>query len=160
MMSAVGFDWPQISPVSWKDFGGKRIQVNFLQELIPVQLLEVFDASSVKCVMHYSQNIMKDGNFTYYDYGGEGNYEIYGSPEAPSYNLSEIRVPIYLVYGLNDLLAPYQNILRLYDSLPHDVKKHGMWTPNYSKFSHQDFLIAKDVKTLVYDHVIDFMKDL
>ena len=43
--------------------------------------------------------------FQHYDYGKKGNLERYGSPEPRIYDLSKVTAPIYLYYGLNDLIS-------------------------------------------------------
>ena len=43
--------------------------------------------------------------FQHYDYGKKGNLERYGSPEPWIYDLSKVTAPIYLYYGLNDLIS-------------------------------------------------------
>lgn len=78
----------------------------------------------------------------------------------PSYNLSKVQVPNYLIYGDNDQLGSKENVMRLYHDLPDSVKKYGYWAPDYKKFMHTDFLIAKDVKSLAYNHIVEFLNSL
>lgn len=122
--------------------------------------MQLSDAVSVKVIYHYACNINADGKFLRYDYGREGNIRVYGSEKPPSINVSEIRVPVYLVYGQNDILATKENVLRLYRDLPAATKTPGVFTPEYRKFSHLDFLIANDVKPLLYDHLVRFIRSL
>lgn len=51
------------------------------------------------------QEIAAGGNFQMFDYGHVENVIRYGTPSPPNYNLSEIAVPAYLVYGDNDLMV-------------------------------------------------------
>lgn len=128
--------------------------------MIPVQIVQSNDAISLKLLNEIASNINRNGKLIYYDYGRIQNYHIYGSVEPPSYNLSKIQIPYYLIYGNNDQLATKDNVLRLYDDLPEKVKKHGYWAPNYEKFMHTDFLNAKDVRLLVYDHIVAFLNNV
>lgn len=61
--------------------------------------------TSTKSVVHYAQEIYADGRFQYFDYGKDGNLAHYGTDVPPSYNVTEIKVPIYLMSAQNDWLA-------------------------------------------------------
>lgn len=115
------------------------------------------DAISIKTLRHYADNFLKGGEFLYYDYGEEENKQLYGSKEPPSYDLKKIRLPIYLIYGQNDLLGTEENVMHLFEELPSSEKKHGVWSPDNKRFNHNDFVGAKDVKSFVYDHLIKFI---
>lgn len=43
--------------------------------------------------------------FQHYDFGKKGNLELYGTPEPAVYDLSKVTAPVYLYYGLNDLIS-------------------------------------------------------
>lgn len=43
--------------------------------------------------------------FREFDYGKILNIEKYGSPVPPHYNLTSVRVPVYLYYSTNDFLS-------------------------------------------------------
>jgi len=58
---------------------------------------------SVQQLHHYMQ-LYRSGKFRKYDYG-LNNYRIYGTSEPPDYNLSNVKVPIYMYRGTEDGLA-------------------------------------------------------
>lgn len=124
--------------------------------MLPVQIALLNDATSIKTVAHYTSNINNGGHFRYFDYGPIENERVYGSIIPPSYDLSKVRVPMCLIYGENDVLGSRPNVLDLYGDLPDDVKL-GVWAPDYEKMNHNDFLIARDVKTLAYDHIVEWL---
>lgn len=43
--------------------------------------------------------------FQHYDYGRRANLERYGTPEPWVYDLRKVTAPVYLYYGLNDLIS-------------------------------------------------------
>jgi len=60
--------------------------------------------------------------FRRFDYGSKGNLQRYGQEEPPTYDLSQVKAPVYLYYADNDLLAPpqvpfYSNLLARYNFL-------------------------------------------
>lgn len=62
------------------------------------------DWSSTKVLLHYAQASLA-GNFQNFDYGKETNLKVYGLSEPPHYNLSEFKIPTYLISSDNDLVA-------------------------------------------------------
>lgn len=46
-----------------------------------------------------------DGDFVLYDHGPVGNMEKYNRKTPPSYDLSNVRVPVSLYYGETDLIV-------------------------------------------------------
>ncbi|EFN73360.1 Gastric triacylglycerol lipase [Camponotus floridanus] len=82
--------------------GYDREQFNYT--LLPVILNHDLAGTSSKTLMHYVQ-IYQSGKFRQYDYGREKNQLIYNSAEPPDYNLSNITVPIALLYGRGDLIV-------------------------------------------------------
>lgn len=70
-----------------------------------VILAHIPAGTSTKTVIHYLQEIKNEGNFQKFDYGPEGNMIKYGNTTVPHYNLSNIKVPIYLMYAENDWLT-------------------------------------------------------
>ncbi|KAF2901738.1 hypothetical protein ILUMI_04466 [Ignelater luminosus] len=141
-MWSFGFNYEQIDP-----------------ETLPVTLLHLIETSSVKTVTHLSQ-LMNSGRFQRFDYGTKENLKLYGSAEPPQYDLSKMRVPTYLIRANNDLTSTRESIERFNASLPEHVKPHDIYVINHEKFNHMDFVWAKDVVPLLYDHLIDFMSNL
>lgn len=61
--------------------------------------------SSTKTIIHYAQEINHNGDFIQFDYGKARNLVIYGNSTPPPYNLQNINVSTYFMYGNNDWLA-------------------------------------------------------
>jgi len=52
-----------------------------------------------------SSGTLSPNKFKQFDYGILGNINVYGLPNPPNYDLSKIKVPVYLYYSKNDWLA-------------------------------------------------------
>ncbi|KAF2901737.1 hypothetical protein ILUMI_04465 [Ignelater luminosus] len=141
-MWSFGFDYEQIDP-----------------ETYPVTLLQLLETTSVKTVTHISQ-LLKSEEFQQFDYGEEGNLKKYRSEKPPQYDLSKLRVPIYLIRSDNDNLSTKSGIERFNASIPERVKPYDIYVVNYKKFNHIDFVFSKDVVPLLYNHLIQFMNNL
>ncbi|XP_062540112.1 lipase 3-like [Armigeres subalbatus] len=123
-------------------------------QIVPILVGHSPAGASTKQVVHFAQG-MRTHQFQRYDHGKIKNLVMYGVPQPPVYNVSDITAPIVLYYGLNDYLAE-----------PMDVIKFSGMVPNLEEckqvelrsFNHLDFLIAKDVKSLLYDEVIERIK--
>lgn len=76
-----------------------------LQKLLPVVLSHIPAGTSTRTVIHYLQEIKNNGNFQKFDYGPAGNMIVYGNSTPPAYNITNIKVPTYLMYAENDWLA-------------------------------------------------------
>ncbi|CAG9826897.1 unnamed protein product [Diabrotica balteata] len=106
---------------------------------------------SVKELNHILQWKL-NGLFSQYDYGMIKNEQIYNSIKPPIYDLSNMTVPVALFYGKNDLISTYADIQHLASDLPKIVESHVI---EYDRFNHIDFLLAKDVDSLLNFHVIN-----
>ncbi|XP_055551548.1 lipase 1-like [Wyeomyia smithii] len=107
--------------------------------------------ASAKQVQHYAQ-IIRDGIFRQYDYGDpQINYKRYGSHTVPRYNLSRAAAPVRTYYGYNDNTVNYLNVLQLEQEIPYVVSSYPV--PD-KRFSHIDFILASNVKELLYDEVV------
>lgn len=65
----------------------------------------VFVAHSVYYCDYYNYLIIILGKFRQFDYGWIINLLKYGTIDPPDYDFSQIRAPIALFYGANDILA-------------------------------------------------------
>lgn len=114
--------------------------------------------TSTKTVVHYAQEIHENGNFQNFDYGREENERRYGTEEPPQYNLSNVAVPTALFYAQNDWLAGYQDVKKLYSNLPTQSAIDFYKIP-FDSFNHVDFLWGIDARELVYNKMIDLMRN-
>lgn len=53
------------------------------------------------------QVILSHGKSPYYNYGPELNKRIYNRATPPEYDVPGIKIPIHIIYGEEDWLAPY-----------------------------------------------------
>ncbi|GJQ83098.1 hypothetical protein Trydic_g20109 [Trypoxylus dichotomus] len=127
----------------------------FDPNLLPVVLAHAPAGTSTKTVIHYSQEIEDNGNFQCFDYGEVGNMIEYGTPTPPLYNLTNIQVPTYLMYGINDLMVSPIDVERLVTKLPKNV---GIYQIPLDSFNHVDFLWAKDAMKYVYQPLLKFLQ--
>lgn len=119
------------------------------------KIMERYPAgSSARQVIHYIQEI-HSGRFCPYDYGYAQNMEVYSSRSPPEYRVEDITAPISLYYGKNDWLAAVQDVEKLKSKLQN--VKESYLVP-HEKWNHIDFLWASDAKDVIYDRVIDRMR--
>ncbi|XP_046394226.1 lipase 1-like isoform X4 [Ischnura elegans] len=110
---------------------------------------------SAKTVMHYAQGVLT-GDFRLYDYGLIGNLKRYGSAEPPEYDLGLVTAPVNLHYSSNDWLANVEDVKKLADKLPNLKKMILVPEP---RFNHMDYLLAIDVRSLLYDSLVQMLKN-
>lgn len=122
--------------------------------LVPILLGQYPAGSSVKSFGHYSQQV-SSGGFIKYDYENPYiNKRRYGSVKPPAYKLANINCKVALYYGQNDFLTAVKDVQRLRDELPNVVHDEKV---AYKKFNHLDFIIANDVKELLYESMFQVM---
>ncbi|GLH01221.1 Lipase 3 [Gryllus bimaculatus] len=122
----------------------------FNTSILPVLLSHTPAGASTRTLIHYAQMI-KSGKFQQYDLGKYGNLKKYRSLEPPTYDLSKVNVSVHLVYANNDWLAAPVDVNTLYQELHCTKTKYVV---PLSSFNHLDFILAKDVKTLLYDKLL------
>lgn len=126
-------------------------------QLDPVMLPILFGhtpaGSATRQLVHYAQEVLSN-RFEMYDYGKLKNVLIYGSATPPEYDLSRVTAPVVMYYGLNDFLATPEDVNRLARKLPNLKRSVAV---NDVLFNHLDFLIASDVRHLLYEPVMEGM---
>ncbi|XP_035720602.1 lipase 3-like [Vespa mandarinia] len=132
--------------------GRDTMQTN--TSLIPYFLNYIPAGVSTQSLFHYYQNYLT-GNFEAYDYGYEGNLIHYKKVNPPVYDIKKIIAPLALFYGINDVLTNDKDAIELSKKLSNVVTCEAV---PYECFSHLDFVIANDVKALLYDRLLDLMK--
>lgn len=75
------------------------------KETLPVVWSNPEEAASTKTIAHMSQIIASE-EFRYFDYGAKENLKRYKSEEPPPYNLTNLRVPMYIIRSNNDRISP------------------------------------------------------
>lgn len=122
--------------------------------MLTVILKHIPAGASTNNLVHYAQGI-RWGKFRQFSFGPRKNIIKYGSFRAPSYKLKNIRAPMTLYYSENDWLAHVLDVERLIKGMSGRPKKILIADP---RFNHFDFLWAVDVKSKLYDQLIDIMK--
>lgn len=150
----VGPNPEQLDTVNWCTYLKKIIFNNYIlfrQKVLRIFLGHFPAGASMKQVQHYAQ-IIKDGIFRQYDYSDpELNFRQYGSHSVPRYNLSRATAPVRTYFGYNDKVVNYLNVLQLEQEIPYAVSSYPV--PD-KRFSHIDFILANNVKELLYDEVV------
>lgn len=122
--------------------------------MIPVIMGHTPAGASTNQMFHYGQGI-RSGRFRQFDHGYISNLLEYGSMRPPAYNLGNIRAPIALHYSSNDWLAEPIDVEELHRGLPNVIGKFLVPDP---LFNHLDFCWAIDVRTLLYNRVVNIMR--
>jgi len=102
--------------------------------------------SSVQNMYYWSQ-MFNNPDFSMYDYGKNGNIQVYGTPEPPVYDLGQIVEPVHMFVGEYDELAPLTDTSSLRGKLT------GSSNVEYRTYplGHASFLWGLDVATYVND---------
>ncbi|XP_066148930.1 lipase 3-like [Euwallacea fornicatus] len=149
--SIEGFDQICASVMDW--FVGFDEDQHDLDWLV-VLISDKPSGISLRQLVHFGQEII-DATFRQYDYGSEGNMEHYGTSEPPSYDPANITAPVAVYYAKNDFFASVQDVETLLGKLPNVADSYLV---EFNKFSHLDFISAKDVNTLLYDRVLSVIQ--
>uniref|UniRef100_A0A182PA26 Lipase n=1 Tax=Anopheles epiroticus TaxID=199890 RepID=A0A182PA26_9DIPT len=121
--------------------------------MLPILFGHTPAGSATRQLVHYAQEVLSN-RFEMYDYGKLKNVLIYGSDTPPEYDLSLVTAPVMMYYGLNDFLATPEDVNRLAKKLPNLRKSIPV---DDVLFNHLDFLIANEVRHLLYEPVIEGM---
>ncbi|KAI4458907.1 lysosomal acid lipase-related [Holotrichia oblita] len=87
-------------------------------------------------------------HFRKFDYGVK-NFEKYGTLKPPPYDITKIKAPCYIMYGMNDWDA-----INLYNTLSPEAR-YGIREINDGDFNHLDFVYGRHAKQFVYDRIIN-----
>ncbi|XP_050684282.1 uncharacterized protein LOC126979114 [Leptidea sinapis] len=126
-------------------------QINFRQ--LPVIFNHCPAGSSMKQALHYSQEV-SSGYFRQFDYGLIRNLIKYGSPQPPSYPVEKVTAAVAIVYSEGDWLASVTDVNKLRSKLPNVIDFYKI---PLKKFNHQDYLWAKDTKTLIFPKLMELI---
>ncbi|EDW28717.1 GL18799 [Drosophila persimilis] len=125
----------------------------FNRTLTPIVIGHVSQGASTMQIHHYAQ-LHKELHFRRYDHGPTKNLIRYKSLTPPSYNLSQTQCKVVLHHGGNDWLASGSDVINLQKRLPNCIESRKV---ELESFTHFDFMISKDVTSLVYNRVIDLV---
>lgn len=79
--------------------------IPLLKETFPITTFHSREPVSAKTTAHISQMVVYE-ELKHFDYGAKENLRRYGSVEPPLYNLTNLRVPVYLIRSDNDMISP------------------------------------------------------
>lgn len=127
---------------------------NFDTNMIPTMLKHFPQGTSIETVLHYRQIIIS-GKFSQYDFGPERNVILYKNMTPPEYSLENITSPVILYYGPNDAYTTREDVMVLRSKLPNATSRQ---VP-FEMFSHLDFLFSNDSKRLLYNDVMNVLKN-
>jgi len=120
---------------------------------LPIILSHTPAGTSYHTINHYAQ-VHATEVFRKYDYGPDGNMAHYGTRIPPTYNLSNVKLPVGLFSGPNDYLAAPADVARLAHELPNVVVNKQI---DWAKFNHLDFVWSTKAPELVNPLVMDFI---
>ncbi|XP_045771400.1 lipase 3-like [Maniola jurtina] len=127
----------------------KEFALTSLEEYLDIPW-EILAGASIKQYAHFGQNI-RDRRFRSWNYGVLGNILTYGRLSPPAYNLRAINADITMHYTVSDILLDERDVLNMARVIPNaKVRRVAR-----DSFTHTDFVIAPDSKTLVTDYIIE-----
>ncbi|KAJ8680291.1 hypothetical protein QAD02_016078 [Eretmocerus hayati] len=133
----VGFDYPQLD-----------------SDNFPLLLSHTPAGLALKSGLHFYQ-IVRNNIFSQFDYGTDKNLLYYNSSMPPGYNISNIKIPVGLLWSDNDAILSEENVQHLYRQLPNGILNYRV---KYEKFNHIDFLWGIDANKLVYPVLLSTME--
>lgn len=131
-------------------------QNEFNSEILPSVLHHLPAGTSTKAILHLAQGFNKKRLFRQYDYGIQGNIQRYGKKQPPQYDLSNVKMPVYIMYAENDIFATEKDVLMLSEQLSNIL---NVYKVQRKGFSHVDFIFGKDVYQLVYRPMLNILKN-
>ncbi|KAL0213446.1 hypothetical protein RCL1_007072 [Eukaryota sp. TZLM3-RCL] len=111
------------------------------------------DTISIKNAIHFAQMVKNKENKLYkFDYESESENRLhYGQPRPPFYNLSNIKVPVYLWNFMDDTLVTPTDVERLASEF-----KFKQWN-QVPRYGHGDAIWSKFI---LYDLLPDILRQL
>lgn len=114
-------------------------------------LAKLTHSVSIKQLLHYLQSYISQ-KFSQYDYGEDRNMELYNTSKPPEYPLENIKTPVFIYAGLNDLVVAERDLDYLSGILP-NVKKFK----KIFNYNHCDFALAKTSREIVFNEILEAM---
>lgn len=117
-------------------------------KILPVLTKYLSHAASTKQFHHFIQ-LYHSGKFQYYDYQHE-NRKNYNQTHPPEYPLKNVKAPMHLYSGVNDMLVAEKDIERLKEVLNNVVTYKSM-----KNYNHCDFLYGRNSRNIVYQNIVN-----
>lgn len=125
----------------------------------PTFLMHTPSGSSLKCLEHFKQLLLKDKNepdFTKFDHGAELNLARYGQSTPPAYDLNLLRVPVHTIVGRQDPLSNKRDVQILHERLKRFQKQATLKTVD--NCGHMTYSWGKEVDWML-EFVHECVKD-
>jgi pimeloyl-ACP methyl ester carboxylesterase len=116
-------------------------------KILPVLTKYLSKAVSTKQFHHFIQ-LYHSGKFQHYDYQGE-NRKTYNQTFPPEYPLKNVRAPMHLYSGVNDMLVAEKDIERL-----KEVLKNVVTYKSLKNYNHCDFLYGRNSRNNIYQNIV------
>ncbi|CAI2387557.1 unnamed protein product [Moneuplotes crassus] len=116
---------------------------------IEVFMSRTLDGIGIPLLQHLLQSL-RTGDLTYFDYGPENNFEIYGSENPPEIPLENINVPIALMWAEYDNIVTNNGVEWLTDQVSDNI----IFEHTYQDYNHLSFIIGNNMEPYL-DDVID-----
>lgn len=105
---------------------------------------------SIKQLNHFAQ-LFKSGGFRHYDYQ-QKNMKVYNSPTPPSYNLNNVKAPMFIYSGSCDKVVAEKDAEHFREVLP-NVKVYK----SFKNFNHCDFNYGRNTRALLFEDILKAM---
>ncbi|CAK1553107.1 unnamed protein product [Leptosia nina] len=111
--------------------------------------------ASTRQIKQYGQS-MAAGELRKYDYGIDTNAQVYGTILPPRYNMTEVKVPVFLYHSDDDWMAHPADVERLRKELP-DVR--DFYRVPVEHFSHMDFQFSRRAPEVINERLVQSIKN-
>jgi hypothetical protein len=111
--------------------------------------------TSVMNMAHWAQ-MVRQNRFGKYDFGAAGNMKKYNQSTPPSYDLANIKLPVALFTGGNDLLADPMDVEKLESIM--GPNSNIVFNQKLDDYEHLDFVWGLDAHTALYPNVVNVLK--
>ncbi|XP_003381272.1 gastric triacylglycerol lipase [Trichinella spiralis] len=101
---------------------------------LPVYLSHSPAGSSTMNIIHYLQ-LMNSGQMQKFDFGKIGNLKKYGQISPPLYHAGNVKLPVALYWGSDDIFSVEKDVLHLQSELPNLLGSYL-----YNETDHLDFV--------------------
>ncbi|XP_077293221.1 lipase 3-like isoform X2 [Arctopsyche grandis] len=118
-----------------------------------------FQSIGVQQLEHFVQLITRD-TLSKFDYGKEDNLIRYGTEKPPDYNITINVAPVVIYYAENDKLISVNDIQRLQHESKRNNRQVKCVKISWRKFTHLDFILAKDIGDLVNKDIVEKLNSI
>ncbi|CAG4992631.1 unnamed protein product [Parnassius apollo] len=149
------------SPVRWfcqlnlyANFGLNKLG-KFSGERLPIITSHIPAGTSSKTFLHFLQGYIFK-SFRRFDYGEQINLNIYNSTIPPTYELSKIDAPVFLVTSESDWFSTVDDVKALRKNLRNIV--NYLELNKTLDFTHLEFVYGVRAKSVINERVISFLR--